>query len=84
MFHGAIFGFHLVRCRNHVHTVLCSASLNPGEFKPETTGRDVKNDFQERFVKGFRVKYKSPFRFLRSLPCCVILAKGAINTVQSS
>lgn len=50
LFHGAIFGFHLVRCRNHVHTVLCSASLNPGEFKPETTGRDVKNDFQEVLV----------------------------------
>lgn len=74
-FTGAIFGFHLVRGRSHVQPVLCSASFNPGEFKPQTTGRDVKEDFQEGVGKGFRVQYKNPLRFLRSLPCCVIFAK---------
>lgn len=64
-FSGAIFGFHLVRCSSHVHSVLRSTSFNPAEFKPETTARDVEKNFQEGFVKGF--KYKNPFRFLRSL-----------------
>lgn len=72
-FSGAIFGFHLVRCSSHVATVPCSTSFNPGEFKPETTARDVSKDFQEGFVEGF--KHKNPFRFLRSLPCWVIFAE---------
>lgn len=44
-FSGAIFGFHLVRCSSHVHSVLRSTSFNPAEFKPETTGRDVEKNF---------------------------------------
>lgn len=30
---------------SHVLPVLCSASFNPGGFKPKTTGRDVQKDF---------------------------------------
>lgn len=83
-FSGAIFGFHLVRRRSHVHTVLRSASFNPGEFKPESTGRDVKKDFEEGFVKAFGVKSENPFRFLEACPAVWALLRGGMNTVQSS